>query len=220
MTPEAPLKMQDRAVRRRPGRKSPVLWLSVLLALVLAGWGSVYVVRAAFAPTGCERRIPVEVVAAPAIAQTVADIARAGADPRKCVDVTVVARDSAQFADALANPPPGQQPQVWIPESTFWLGRAQAGGAFTFPDRAPRSPAPGRRRDDRGGRGQLGWPAQPVPWSALLGPQATTLPVGIPDPAADPIGIAGLVGVQAITAALPDAGAAESRCCAGSASTW
>src|SRR6185436_17532575 len=56
----------------------------------------------------------------------------------------------------------------------------------------------------------LGWPAQPVPWTALLGPQATTLAVGLPDPAADPVGVAALVGVQSITAALPDAGAAES----------
>src|SRR3712207_7770012 len=37
------------------------------------------------------------------------------------------------YAEILANPPPGTLPQVWVPESTFWLGRAQARGAFTVP---------------------------------------------------------------------------------------
>jgi hypothetical protein len=59
--------------------------------------------------------------------------------------------------------------------------------------------------------GQLGWPAQPVPWTALLGPQVTSLAVGLPDPAGDPVGIAALVGVQEITATLPDSGPAESQ---------
>src|SRR6185436_19386864 len=74
--------------------------------------------------------------------------------------------------------------------------------------RTPR-PASSRRSGSRSRRS--GWAGRrPAPWTALLGPQATTLPVGLPDPAADQVGIAALVGVQSITASLPDAGAAES----------
>jgi hypothetical protein len=209
-SPEAPVNVQDNAARRRPALKSPVVWLSALLIVVLAGWGSVYVVQAAFTPQGCKRRIAVEVVAAPSIAQTVADIARADTDPRRCVDITVVARDSAQFADALVNPPPGEQPHAWLPESSFWLGRAQARGAFTVPDRGTSvATSPVVIGMTEPAALQLGWPAKPLTWAPLLDPTAANIPVGLPDPANDPTGVAALVGLQTLTAGLPQARAVQ-----------
>jgi len=190
--------------------RPPVLWLSALLVVVIAAWASVTWINSALGSGRCAQRTVLDVAAAPAIAATLSDLVADGAGGQ-CADVRVSAKDSSSFADALANPPPGEQPQVWIPESTFWLGRAQARGAFEVPAAGTSvASTPVVVAMTEGAAGQLGWPARPVPWTALLGPQATTLPVGLPDPAADPVGIAALVGVQSITASLPDAGAAES----------
>jgi hypothetical protein len=187
-----------------------VLWLSALLIVVIVAWASVTWINSALGSGECAQRTVVEVAAAPAIAPVLSDLAAAGAGG-SCAAVHVSPKDSAGFADALANPPPGQQPQVWVPESTFWLGRAQARGAFSVPATGTSiANSPVVVALTEAAAGQLGWPAQSVTWPALLGPQATTLAIGIPDPAADPVGIAGLMGVQAITAPLPDAGAAES----------
>ena len=191
--------------------RPPVLWLSALLVVVIVAWASVTWINSALGSGECAQRTVLEVAAAPTIAPVLSDLAAADAGG-SCAEVRVSPKDSTGFADALANPPPGQQPQVWVPESTFWLGRAQARGAFSLPASGTSiANTPVVVALTEAAAGQLGWPAQPVAWSALLGPQATTLPIGIPDPAADPVGIAGLMGVQAITAPLPDAGPAETQ---------
>jgi hypothetical protein len=202
--------MTERTVHLSSLRRPPVLWLSALLIVVIAVWASVTWINSALGSGTCAQRTVVEIAAAPTIAPVLNELA-GGRPVTSCSDVRVSAKDSTSFADALANPPAGRQPQVWVPESTFWLGRAQARGAFTVPATGTSiASTPVVVAMTEAAAGQFGWPAQPVAWSALLGPQATTLAVGVPDPAADPVGIAGLVGVQAITAPLPDAGAAES----------
>jgi len=112
--------------------RPPVLWLSALLVVVIAAWASVTWINSALGSGRCAQRTVLDVAAAPAIAATLSDLVADGAGGQ-CADVRVSAKDSSSFADALANPPPGEQPQVWIPESTFWLGRAQARGAFEVP---------------------------------------------------------------------------------------
>jgi hypothetical protein len=189
--------------------RPPVIWLSALLIVVIAAWASVTWINSALGSGECAERTVLDVAAAPAIAPVLNDLAASDAGG-SCADVRISPKDSTAFADALANPPPGRQPKVWIPESSFWLGRAQARGAFELPASGTSvASTPVVVALTEAAAGQLGWPAQPVPWAALLGPQATTLAVGIPDPAADPVGIAGLVGVQAITG--PDGGPAESQ---------
>jgi hypothetical protein len=188
----------------------PVIWLSAALVLVLIAWGSVVWINAALGSAQCDNRVVLEVAAAPAIAPTLGELADTGA-AGACAEVRVSARDSAGYAEILANPPPGTLPQVWVPESTFWLGRAQARGAFTVPAAGTSiANSPVVIALTEAAASNLGWPRKAVPWSDLLGTQSTTLPVGIPDPAADPIGVAALVGVQAATAGGPDAGPAES----------
>jgi hypothetical protein len=190
--------------------RPPVLWLGALLVVVIVAWASVTWINSALGSGECAQRTVLEVAAAPTIAPVLSDLAAAGAGG-SCAEVRVAPKDSTGFAEALANPPPGQQPQVWVPESTFWLGRAQARGAFSVPATGTSiANSPVVIALTEAAAGQLGWPAQSVAWPALLGPQAATPAVGIPDPAADPVGIAGLMGVQAVTAPLPDAGAAES----------
>ncbi|GAA1037196.1 substrate-binding and VWA domain-containing protein [Virgisporangium ochraceum] len=194
------------------GRPVPpaVVWLSAALVLVLVAWASVTWINAALGAEKCDDPVVLEVAAAPAIAPALGELAGSGA-AGSCAEVRVSARDSAGYAEILANPPPGTLPQVWVPESTFWLGRAQARGAFTLPASGTSiATTPVVVALTEPAARNLGWPQRPVPWSDLLGTQGATLPIGIPDPAADPVGVAGLVGVQAATAKRPDAGPAES----------
>jgi hypothetical protein len=187
----------------------PVIWLSAALVLVLVAWASVTWINAALGAEKCTDPVVLEVAAAPAIAPALGELAGPGA-AGSCAEIRVAARDSAGYAEILANPPPGILPQVWVPESSFWLGRAQARGAFTIPATGTSvATSPVVIALTEAAAGNLGWPQQPVAWSTLLGTQAN-LPIGIPDPAADPVGVAGLVGVQNATAGRPDAGAAES----------
>jgi len=193
-------------------RKRPVppaaIWLGALLVVVLLAWASVTWINSLVGGDDCTKPVALDVVAAPAIAPALSELTDKGAG--SCATVHVAAGESVAVADQVANPPAGRRPQVWIPESTFWLGRAQAQGAFTLPgDGASVATSPVVIAMTKEVATPLGWPAAPVPWSALLSPQATAVPVGIPDPAADPVGVAGLIGVQAITGDLPDAGPAE-----------
>lgn len=192
------------APRRRlafRGRPVPpaAIWLSAALVLVLVAWASVTWINAALGGEKCTAPVVLEVAAAPAIAQALGELAGPGS-AGSCAEVRVSARDSAGYAEILANPPPGILPQVWVPESSFWLGRAQARGAFTLPASGTSiATSPVVIALTEPAAGNLGWPQKPVPWSALLGEQGN-LPIGIPDPAADPVGVAGLVGVQNATA--------------------
>jgi len=183
------------------------VWLGALLVVVLLAWASVTWINSLIGDERCDKPVQIDVVAAPAIAPVLSGLTTGGGGT--CAGVRVAAGESVTVAGEVANPPAGRRPQVWIPESTFWLGRAQARGAFTLPgDGTSVATSPVVIAMTEPVAGQLGWPTQAVPWTALLSPQAT-LPVGIPDPAADPIGVAGLIGVQAITEPLTDKGPAE-----------
>jgi hypothetical protein len=191
--------------RRARLRESPVTWLAALLVVVLVAWGSVVFLERALHPSGCTEPATLEVAAAPAIATAVAEIARTAVSTAACYHVDVVARDSAAFSDALASPPPTPLPRAWLPESTFWLRRARAKGAFEVADRGTSvASSPVVLAMTEPVALQLGWPAKPVQWSALLAPGASDLPVGLPDPATDPVGVAAVLGIRAVTAGLPD----------------
>ena len=206
MDDEAPT--PEQAGRRKRAMPPAAIWLGALLVVVLLAWASVTWINSLVGGDDCTKPVELDVVAAPAIAPALSELTDKGAG--SCATVHVTAGESVAVADQVANPPAGRRPQVWIPESTFWLGRAQAKGAFTLPgDGSSVATSPVVIAMTKAVAGPLGWPAAPVPWSALLGPQATAVPVGIPDPAADPIGVAGLIGVQSVTGDLPDAGPAE-----------
>jgi hypothetical protein len=192
--------------------RTPVIWLSSLLVVVLIAWASVTWISSALEPSGCQQRTVLDVAAAPGIAGAVAEFAGGyeTSGEAGCVNVQVTARDSAAMADALANPPPGAQPHVWLPESTFWLGRAQTMGAFALPATGTSIAAsPVVLAVTEPVASQFGWPARPVSWSALLLAGNPQVAVGIPDPATNPLGVSALVGIQEITAGRKDAGAVQ-----------
>ncbi|MEH0938187.1 substrate-binding domain-containing protein, partial [Micromonospora psammae] len=97
----------------------------------------------------------------------------------------------------------------WLPESTFWLRRARAAGAFEVPGQGTSVAStpvvlavtePVARRS--------GWPRRPPTWKSLIGPKATKVKVGLPDPAVDPAGVGALLGVRALAAGERDPGGA------------
>jgi hypothetical protein len=186
--------------------RAPVAWLCALLVAVLAGWAAVTYVTSRQDGAGCAEAVTIRVAAAPAIAGAVTEVARAGPNP--CYRVEVVARDSTSVAGALANRQAADAPHAWLPESSFWLRRAKAQGAFETPDRGTSvasTPVVVAMTEPVAAR--FGWPAKAVPWSALLAPGAADVRVGLPDPASDPLGVSAVIGIRTMTAGSPDADA-------------
>jgi len=186
-----------------------VAWLGGLLAVVLVAWGSVACLNSMLRADGCKTQAVLQLAAAPAISGALAAIASETADPKACYRFEVVSRDSASFADALANPPSTPLPKAWVPESTFWLRRARAKGAFEVADRGTSvATSPVVFAVTEPVALQLGWPEKPVSWSALMSP-ASTMPVGMPDPATDPVGVSAVIAIRTATASENDPGAAN-----------
>ncbi|PZF93952.1 substrate-binding and VWA domain-containing protein [Micromonospora deserti] len=187
------------ATARYLSRRSPVVLLSAALVLLLLGWATVAYVRADRGVPECLDRVRLRVAAAPVVAPALDQIVRANVGRQPCVSISVQARESAAVAGELANA--ADIADAWLPESTFWLRRARAGGAFEVPGQGTSVAStpvvlavtePAARR--------LGWPTKPLTWRALIGPQARGVAVGVPDPAVDPAGVGALLGVRALAA--------------------
>ncbi|MFI5490106.1 substrate-binding and VWA domain-containing protein [Micromonospora echinaurantiaca] len=187
--------------------RPPVVLLSAALALLLAGWAAVAYVRADRGVPECAEPVRLRVAAAPVIAPALDRIVRASVGRQPCVSIVVEARESAAVAGELANAV--DVADAWLPESTFWLRRARAGGGFEVPatgTSVASTPVvlavtePAARR--------LGWPAKPLTWASLIGPKVRKTSVAVPDPAADPAGVAALLGVRALAADEPEPAAA------------
>ncbi|MEH1169804.1 substrate-binding domain-containing protein [Micromonospora sp. CPCC 205539] len=180
-------------------RRSPVVLLSAALVLLLGGWAAVAYVRADRGVPECAERVRLRVAAAPVIAPALDRIVRASIGRQPCVSIDVQARESAAVAGELANA--ADVADAWLPESTFWLRRARAGGAFEVPAEGTSvASTPVVLAVTESAARRSGWPAKPVTWASLVGPKARPAPVGVPDPAADPAGVAALFGVRALAA--------------------
>ena len=199
--PESGTALADAEVPRRSRLREPaVMWLGAALVVVLVAWGSAVGLGALLRSSGCAQPVTVRVAAAPAIAEAIGQISRA-VKPDGCYQIEVLSRDSSAMADALANPPADPLPDAWIPESTFWLRRARTLGAFQAPDTGTSvASTPVVLAVTEPEAAQMGWPAKQISWSALLGPNAAnTVPVGMPDPASDPIGVSALMAIRGLS---------------------
>ncbi len=145
-----------RSHRRRIGKHlilAPWIIITVVGALVLAGLttGYVYLVT-----RGCDgEKVTATVVADPSIAGVLEKQAQNwnSSEPSvngQCAAVTVIQKDSASAAAALApswDPRvDGPRPDVWVPESSLWtqLAASRQDAARMLPDKQPslaRSPA-------------------------------------------------------------------------------
>ncbi|MBF9134538.1 substrate-binding domain-containing protein [Plantactinospora sp. S1510] len=216
--------MANGGLRTRP-EFWPVLLLSGALVAVLGGWGaSNYLERTRQEPP-CTRRTALRIAVAPSVEPPARQVARDLVARERCLDVLVEARESADVlrdltsraADGAATgtvpstaaATAAAPPDAWLPESTLWLRRARAAGAFEVPAEGvsvastpvvlsldERSHA--RLRRDRA----LGW-------NALVAAERPPLPVALPDPTASPLGFGALVAVRALAdTAQPSNGAA------------
>jgi hypothetical protein len=196
----------------RRGLRSPVVLLSVLLVLALVGWFSFDFLRGKLRASNCDSITVINVVAAPDIAPIVTQAGNRAVeeDPGSCYKVNVSNRESSTTAESLAVSDGSEPPDVWIPESTMWIQRAKDKGAWADQitgTSIASSPVVFAVAEETAT--ELGWPAKAVSWSQLIGPQAaSSLSVGFPDPARDPVGVSTLIGLRELLKGAADPGGA------------
>ncbi len=201
------------SARRRPPRRhrTPVAVLAGLLVVALVGWFAVDFLGDRLRAAGCVARPSVTVIAAQEIAPVVAQIARHAADDeRACYRVRVVTRESAAVVESLAVSDDGDRPDVWIPESTMWLWRAQDAAVWEVPATGTSiASSPVVLGVTETVAADLGWPEERPGWGQVIGPAASGLAVGFPDPARDPVGVSTLLELDELVADAPDPGTAR-----------
>ncbi|MEV4537929.1 substrate-binding domain-containing protein [Asanoa sp. NPDC049518] len=183
------------ADRRRP-EFWPVVLLSTALVVVLAGWAALSYVDRTGNDATCERRIALRVMVAPSVAAAAREVGEQVATRERCLDVTVEARESADVLRLLTA---GVRPDVWLPESTLWLRRARAAGAFQVPTSGVSvavTPVV-LALDERSAR-RLGWPRRNLGWRTLVAAERPPVPVVLPDPATSPLGFAAVAGIKSL----------------------
>ncbi|CRK61376.1 hypothetical protein [Alloactinosynnema sp. L-07] len=199
------------SAKARLGLRSPVVLLAGLLVLALLGWFGFGFVKDRLGGTDCAQTTVLQVTAAPDVAGIVDSAAKrtAESDAAECFRVAVTNRDSAATAESLVLSDGTELPDVWVPESTLWLQRAQDKGAWNTPVQGTSiasSPVVLALTDDTASA--LGWPGRQPTWANVLGPDASKVQIGLPDPARDPVGVSLLYGVRALTATAADQAAA------------
>ncbi|AVT29903.1 hypothetical protein C6361_10815 [Plantactinospora sp. BC1] len=220
--------MANGGLRTRP-EFWPVLLLSGALVAVLGGWGaSTYLERTRQEPP-CAKRTTLRIAVAPSVEPPARQVARDLVARERCLDVLVQPRESADVlrdlttraADAAVpgtptNPPPSTAtatatapPDAWLPESTLWLRRARAAGAFQVPaEGVSVASTPVVLSLDVRSHARLSRD-RTLGWATLVAAERPPLPVALPDPTASPLGFGALVAVRALAdTAQPSAGAA------------
>lgn len=186
---------------------SPVVALCVLLVLAVGGWFTVDFLSERMTASDCDTTTVLNVTAAPDIAPVIARSGRmvSTEDQRGCYEVRVSNRGSSATAESLVVSDGTERPDVWIPESTIWLQRAQTGGAWPAPvagTSIASSPVVLALTEDAAT--QLGWPAAAPTWPQVVGPAARDFAIGLPDPGREPVGISLLFGIRQLTRATAD----------------
>jgi hypothetical protein len=123
--------VSDDRLRARP-EFWPVTLLSVALVAVLGGWGAATYLERTRQEPPCAERTKLRVAAAPSVAPPAREVAALLAGRERCLDVVVEAREPADVLRDLSGAQ-AAPPDAWLPESTLWLRRARAAGAFQVP---------------------------------------------------------------------------------------
>ncbi|HWM74810.1 MAG TPA: substrate-binding domain-containing protein, partial [Nocardioides sp.] len=182
----------------------------MFLVVALVGWLAFDVLRDQLNAAGCESNTVVTVAAAPDVAPAVTQLGRRVSDEggEGCYQVRVSSRESAEMAESVAVSDGTEQPDVWIPESTLSLRRAEEAGAWNTPVTGTSiagSPVVLAVADSEASK--LGWPNKSLTWDQVIGPGPASgkgsLTVGFPDPARDPVGAATLFGLQELLKKAP-----------------
>jgi ABC-type molybdate transport system substrate-binding protein len=189
---------------------SPVIVVCAVLVVVLVAWLGFSYLHGRLTAESCGTPTRIDVTAAPDIAPVLTQVARTlpGQDGPGCFQVKVTSTDSAGTAEALVSPETAGV-DVWVPEASTWLQRARELGAWSLPESGqPVASSPVVLALSEDAAGKLGWPAKAPSWQDVLDADPNAIPLGFPDPDHDPVGVAALLGVQALTKAAPDPDAA------------
>lgn len=185
--------------------RSPVIALSALLVLALVGWFTYDFLADRLRASSCDTTTKLTLTASPDIASVIASTAE-NLPKDTCYDVTVTDRESEATAESLVVSDGSRPPDVWIPDSTIWLQRAQARGAWRVPVTGTSiASSPIVMALTKDAATELGWPQKPLTWADVFG---STLKLGVPDPGRDPTGVSLLFGVRDLSKSDPDPGAA------------
>lgn len=195
---------------------APLPIMAGLLVVVVLAWFGFQYANARLRQPACADPTTVTIAAdsgvAPGLAEVAAGVARDDDRSPGCYRVQIVSADSATIADRLTGVADGDIPDAWVPDSTFWLRRARAGGAIELPEAGASlasSPVvlavvePAARR--------LGWPQRQLTWDDVLAanPTAESIRLGLADPARNPAGLSALFGVREVTGRAATPGPAQ-----------
>jgi Ca-activated chloride channel homolog len=193
----------------RPGRRRIAgTAVFILAAAVLAAgwWPHAPGGGRAGAGTDCgEPARALRVSAAPEIAPVVAGLARTVARPG-CPAPVVTPTDPALVSDAV-RAERGDRPDVWIPDSTVWVGQRLPAGSGLPLDNPTVATTPVVAAVPADVAGALGWPTHWPGFDALLpAPEGLAGPVRftLPDPRRSTAAVGVLLGLQAATAGRAD----------------
>ena len=183
-----------------------------LLVLIVMVWFGFQFLSAKLSRQSCTNPATIEVAAEPAIAPALAEVAASQNEQDACYRLQVLSQEPDSVVDRLTGRQPGSQPDVWVPDSTFWLRRARAGGAIDLPEAgASLASSPVVLAVTEPAARRLGWPQRTLSWPDVLGatPATSALRVGLPDPARSPAGLSALFAVRTMTSGSPEPGAAQ-----------
>ncbi|MDQ3789710.1 MAG: substrate-binding and VWA domain-containing protein [Actinomycetota bacterium] len=187
--------------------RSPLIALVAVLVLGLLGWFTYDFLSERLQASGCDTTTTLNVTASPDIAPVIARTARELSTEDTCYSVQVSNRESSATAQSLVVSDGTEQPDVWIPDSSVWLQRAQSSGAFAEPvsgTSIASSPVVLAVTEDAAKR--LNWPGKPLTWADVL--NAPSLRLGMADPGLEPVGVSVLYGVHELLKGEPDPAAA------------
>ena len=173
-----------------------------ILVLALIGWLGFRYVSDRVGAGGCDHPVTLRVAAAPDIAPVLSAYAGSLSQTQRnagdyCYSVQVSAVDPGRVVTQLSGQVSDAQPDVWVPDSAYWLARITRGGQDAPKNDGSVASSPVVIALAEPVARSLGWPTKPIGWSRLAG--STALRIGIPDPSRSPVGVSALLGVNAAT---------------------
>ncbi|WP_025619629.1 VWA domain-containing protein [Salinispora cortesiana] len=208
--------------RHRIRSKTRAAGVAAAVGVLFIAAGGYFGYRQLASP-GCSGRVELAVAVAAELAPAVDAAAtewesEGAAVDGTCVEVSVTAAEPVEIAATVATKHgailagvgrvsgAAVSPDVWVPDSSAWLLRLKSGGATAFDPgngaSIARSPVVVGVPEPVASR--LGWPAQELTWSALVGQvnSAEPLKAGTVNPTRDAAGLSGLLALSAAAAAV------------------
>ncbi|MFE7465312.1 substrate-binding domain-containing protein [Streptomyces sp. NPDC057499] len=192
---------------RSPPRRRRTVVIATMLVLAIAAGTAVAAQGGllSFSKSCGDSAVRLSVVASPDIAPAVRAIADKAREDEvrtdgRCLDVSVLARDSYKVADTLSRNTRAPDFQVWLPDSDLWVDRAKGTGdgvPVTAGDSVATSPV-AVAMVPSAAKG-LGWPKRKYTWAELTAAvmESDKVRLGSADPARSAASLIALASIGA-----------------------